>query len=295
MGAAASTTAFEAAAAGGRNTLGSAALSQSLAAAGSSASVPNRVLLYPHDFFKNGKLPKDDKEAARFWQYREDRLVDGSADVTVPPDGAKMLEEMTRIKSELSQYVQRRFDETALGVASKLKLTFTNGQCRQEPKTAGDLQNVVGELDQHTNENIITFWRLFIHPFLHGKWIPQVIDAWLAENSKALYSRPVQQTHPDTGKKIGRRRLTARGGWTDIATSSLSNRRRYYSDHLMEKRGWKVCKSGPRGSGQKDTHLDETKGLSYTKIRLEVNDIDNDNTKPEDLRGWLVNKVMHLF
>jgi len=290
MGAADASTAFiEASAAAGNTLMGGAVMSQSSSAAGTSADVPNRVLDYPYDFFKDGKVPKNADEAAMFWQYREDRPL-GLADRETP-DGEKMFAEMKRIKSELGQHVQRSFDERAIVAAGSLNLTFANGQCRQEPKTAADLKKAVAELGEPSRQNIEIFWRLLYHPFLHRDWSSKVIDAWLQKENKKLCHPPAPSVHSETGKKIGRLHINARGGWTTIATANVSNRRRYYSDTLMNECGWKFCNTAPKGGSNQETFTKN--GLTYTRTKVVLGAEDNDR-EPEAIHGWLVEKVKYI-
>ena len=258
----------------------------------SSAAAPNRGLLeYPHNFFQNGKVPENAEKAKLFWKYRENRPI-GTADL-VPPDGESMLEEMMKIKRKLAEHTQNCFDEKAIQAANELGLKFPNGQCSQAPRTAADLQKAVAELEHPTDQNIKTYWRIFYRPFQHGDWSSQVIDAWLLKENKALIPPPEPPVDSVTGKKTGRKHVNARGGWTNIATTSMANKRRIYCKALMDKRGWRFDKTGPKGCGNSGSTPLIIKGMLYKSVNIAVDN--GTNGKPELVKGWLVTKVKHIF
>ena len=196
-----------------------------------------------------------------------------------------MLSEMKRIKSDLVEYVRKRFDQTVLHEAANLNLTFINGQCKQQPKTSQDLRKAICDFRMPTNQNIETFWRIFIKPFIERDWLTSTINEWATEANKAIYA-------PKHGKQE-RRHIRSRGGWTNVATSAHSNRMRHYCEPLMKKNGWKFMRYGPPNCSKHKTDEFSEKSLSYKKLRFDVED--KVTHKTETVQGWLVEKAKDFF
>lgn len=238
---------------------------------------------YPYDFFAGGKVPKTPEEAKVYWKYRWDAPMDsGIADIE-PADGHKMRDEMMKMKSDISEYVSRQFDARAIDLAASMNLKFENGMCYQQPKTAQDLQKLVGELSSPTSENVNIIWKLFYTSCQTNAWTASVIDGWLRSKNCCLIS-PSEERDAITGKRKGRTNQNGRGGWTIIATTAVNNRRRYYTSHLFRKQGWKVMHCGPKGSKNTVEKKDTEKQLNYQRIKLE-------GTGDAGKEAWLATKV----
>ena len=213
---------------------------------------PPKFITLPYFLFDlEGKVPKNEEEAAKFWKWRLDRpnetqlMEDPSA-----ANGSQMIKEMTTIKKSLENDLSTDYTDAALHWAKHYGLKMPN--TNQYPKSHADLLLAVGELtDKGLNphpskpkakvlasdrSNFLLFYNVFYKHFTR-QWLVERVDGFAYRNGYTLV--------PDVVESNDQRRKNhfekTRGGFAAVARGAKSRRLRSYRTAILKKCGWTVA------------------------------------------------------
>ena len=199
-------------------------------------------------FDVNGGLPKTEDDAAKLWKWRLDRPPETSLmDEPAAPDGAKMLEQLKKIRKSLEHDICSDYTDAALYWATHYGLTMP--RTSQSPSTHHDLVEAIGALtdkglEQHpinekakmltpTGSNFYLFYKIFYKHFSRS-WLVQRIDAWAYRKAYRLLPGA------DNDRRQSYYERT-RGGFAGVARSARSSKLRSYRRALLKNCDWTVA------------------------------------------------------
>ena len=138
---------------------------------------------YPKNFFNinTGKGPKDEFEAAKFWQYRKARPASNYDMYNIPPSGMEMLLEMNSIRTDLRAFVST---ELLYGIITCCKiLNITMPSNNQSPLLHKDMMEIISVWSPNTTMYQRLIYMIFHQFHKSRKWLSTVVDKFLHENN----------------------------------------------------------------------------------------------------------------
>lgn len=238
---------------------------------GSDVPVVTGTKGYPFDYFdcETGKAPSTAAEAEKFWPYRHHRpLTLEPGEFDIPPDGEKMLREMTLVREGLRDFVA---DELVYGILDGFnELQITTPHDNQLPQFGPDIRRIIATWS-NTKENQRLVYTLFHHFHRERMWLCATVDKYLYNWNMFLYPEVV------TKKK---KKFDTRGGWGTVARRSKSQELRKYMNCLINAQDWNISTT-KTSSAECENHYSEVSYGEYYSFS---------HPKKDDTLFWVVTR-----